>query len=727
MADEQEQALDFFKKLLDMAGDGTKVFELVGKSAEKFEKELKKLNKEVARGTKSYKDQINLIKELEDAIEDLDESTGKLTKEQIEAEKVAKRKLLTDLQAAAGVQGFNEAVRKTTADLGKQALQGIGSFVKNLQADASGTELASGILSTYVDLAATGVKGFGGALEAGSLLMARKFPVAATAASLLGVSLEAAADGFSKLAKFGIDILAKEVEKTYKAFNTLSASGAMFTDGMTGMRDAARGAQLTVEQFSNVVKNSSENMAQSGMGVTEGARQVGRVGTILKQSGVTNQLLKLGIGFEEQAELTAETVANMRRAAGGMVSDRSVAEQTQKYAENLKLIASITGDDAKKKMEQMRQANAELAFQQKLAGMSAEQRAQIDAAMLTMTEQEAKNFRDRLVFGKVINQEGAIYEATVKGTREKGEEQLRLAQNNVLTAESNAELNAKYGEQIKQSGLNLIGIGRAAYAGIDIAKGPAKAAADAIKQSNIYTTEAVRQGKINLKGQQGATDGLTDGVISAEQAAQDLKLALQDELLPAVVEFAQVSKEVLRGVRDMLDDLGIGGTKETKERREANRTGKMAGSIVGASSGATVGAAAGTLVFPGVGTAIGGIIGGLLGAWGGSAAGGAIAKAGYDSRDKSKEPGAADGAVLTGPISGYQAQLHGTEAVVPLPDGKNIPVEIKEPMAQSDPAIDDLIKEVKRGNQLTYASLQDLVKAMRDNNTLTSGILQHSM
>jgi len=713
MADEQEQALDFFKRLVEIAGDGTKITDLISKSADQFEKDLKRLNKEIAKGTKGYADQRAKIKELEDAIESLDESTDAATKSQREAQKATLFKMRAELQAAAGVQGFNEAVRKTTVGLGKQAIQGIGSFVKSLQADASGTELASGVMNTYIDLTTTGVKGFGQALEAGGLLMSQRFPKAAGAATILGIALESAADGFSKLAKFGVEILSKEVEKTYKSFNTLSASGAMFTDGMTGMRNAAGGAQLTVEQFSNVVKNSSDNMAQSGIGVTEGARQIGRVGTILKNSGVTNQLLKLGVGFEEQAELTAETVANMRRAAGGTVSDTMVAEQTQKYAENLKLIASITGEDAKKKMEQMRQANSELAFQQKLAGMSAEQRAQIDAAMLTMTEQEAKNFRDRLVFGKVINQEGAIYEATVKGSREKGEEQLRLVQNNLLTAESNAELNARFGEQIKQSSLDLIGIGRAAYAGVDIVKGPAKAAADAIKQSNIFTTEAVRQGKVNLKGQQGATDGLTDGVIGAEQAAQDLKLALQDELLPAVVEFAQVSKEVLRGVQDMLNDLGIGGPTQSRARRKAGTTGSMLGGLAGGIGAGAIGAGIGQALIPIpiVGAAIGAGIGGAIGTYAGSKGGRAISEYGFDLDQK---PGAANGAVLSGPKSGYSATLHGTEAVVPLPDNRSIPVSMDTGA---------LTAAVHQQSSI----LTEILRAMKDNNSLTSGILQHTM
>jgi len=35
------------------------------------------------------------------------------------------------------------------------------------------------------------------------------------------------------------------------------------------------------------------------------------------------------------------------------------------------------------------------------------------------------------------------------------------------------------------------------------------------------------------------------------------------------------------------------------------------------------------------------------------------------------------GGIATGPTGGYMAELHGTEAVVPLPDGRSIPVEMK--------------------------------------------------
>ena len=52
------------------------------------------------------------------------------------------------------------------------------------------------------------------------------------------------------------------------------------------------------------------------------------------------------------------------------------------------------------------------------------------------------------------------------------------------------------------------------------------------------------------------------------------------------------------------------------------------------------------------------------------------AKSGGVMTPKGKAPGYSTGGVARGPMSGYPAILHGTEAVVPLPNGKSIPVEM---------------------------------------------------
>jgi hypothetical protein len=65
---------------------------------------------------------------------------------------------------------------------------------------------------------------------------------------------------------------------------------------------------------------------------------------------------------------------------------------------------------------------------------------------------------------------------------------------------------------------------------------------------------------------------------------------------------------------------------------------------------------------------------------GGAAVGGFLgfAKEGGIMTSEGKVPGYAVGGIAQGPTQGYPAILHGTEAVVPLPNGKSIPVEMRD-------------------------------------------------
>ena len=74
------------------------------------------------------------------------------------------------------------------------------------------------------------------------------------------------------------------------------------------------------------------------------------------------------------------------------------------------------------------------------------------------------------------------------------------------------------------------------------------------------------------------------------------------------------------------------------------------------------------------------------------------------------------GGIATGPKSGYSATLHGTEAVIPLPDGKTVPVVMPELVS----GLRDQMSMM--GAQLM--ALQDMVSLMRDQTTISTKILQ---
>jgi hypothetical protein len=557
----------------------------------------------------------------------------------------------------------------------------MGNFAKSLQSGADAFSTIGGVMNAGIDIANTGVQAAANSFTAAGNAMSNstnpKLKKLGIVAGIAGPLIGGLGNAAAETAKFMTDFLMAEGKKLAEGFTKMSSSGALFADGMTGMKNTAHDAGLGIKQFSEVVGRNSQALGQSGLGVTEGAKQLSRVASDLKKSGVRDQLMNLGYSVEEQADMIAQTTANMRRSAGGKVSDAEVAAQTAKYAENLRTIAAITGEDAKKKVEEAQQQNQILAFQQKMAGKSAEQRAQIDAAMATMTETEKKNFRDRVVLGTVINQEGAIYESTVKGAKEKGEAALALFNNNKLTAEANANLNAQYGEQIKQSVLSNQALGTAAYAAGGVLTDVAKGQLDALNQSNTYTKEGVAAAEKNVQDQKNTQDKATDNINKMQLAANDMAVKIEDIAQNQLPKFGEAVKNVISTINKQL------GIKESgKEEGEQSWIGKKIGGAVdwmkepGHISGVLKGAGMATEMAglaadaTGVGAVAGvpmNVLGAVLGGLGLGAEMLGFATGGISYGD----PGSRDGGQLARVSEGGIAEAH-----VPLPDGKRIPVDL---------------------------------------------------
>jgi hypothetical protein len=84
-----------------------------------------------------------------------------------------------------------------------------------------------------------------------------------------------------------------------------------------------------------------------------------------------------------------------------------------------------------------------------------------------------------------------------------------------------------------------------------------------------------------------------------------------------------------------------------------------------------------------------------------------------------KKPQAAMGGILSGPRSGYSATLHGTEAVVPLPDGKTIPVNM--------PDLSGVLNDQSELLSDVLSTLDSIVKNMENQVSVSKKILQRQM
>ena len=396
------------EELLDLADTlGVTNTELAGliknirNNSKDFEKEIKRLNDQVKKGRAGYADQLALIDRLNDEIEKLGNST---------ADQAKKSKLLSDrkeLVEKAAVKNFQEQRQKFGEELGKAAITGTGKFVRGLQDGVSATQLTNTVLNAGIDVAAAGLNAAGGAATGlGGAMMNAKNPIVAglgVFVSGLGIAGKASAEFGGALAKFALEILSKEVEKTIKAFGSISAAGALFADGMTGVRLAARDARLPLEAFAAVISRQSATLAAAGLSVPMAVKKLGGA-LAAGGDGMRLKFQNLGFRIEEHGDLVAETMALMSQSGGPLrASNAEVAAETEKYAENLRIISAITGEDGKKKMAAVQEQANQLAFQQKLAKMEPEKRKATLEAMTLMDDLQRKNFMELVNFGAVIS------------------------------------------------------------------------------------------------------------------------------------------------------------------------------------------------------------------------------------------------------------------------------------------------------------------------------------
>ena len=556
---------------------------------DKFNKELKKntttmggLFKEMATGRQQYKDLNSTLHNLNNSIEEMEDKIDQANDAEKLSLRLKQEQLIASRIALQQVVAHNTAQRLAVDNMkmfgaGMASASGIaaktlGGFAKGLQDGSSAFGLAGGLMEGAIDGMNVGAQTVGGSMQAAGTAMSTsvnpKIRTLGIVSGVAGSAVKSLGDAAAATGKFIVGFLVKQLEQTVEAFNKTSATGAMFADGMTGMVNAAGDAGLTVKQFSGVLEKNSDDISKSGMGMTEGAR---RIGSALKSGGKEMQtsLLKLGYGFEEQAGLVAETMATMKGSTVGPLraTDAQIADQTQKYAENLRVITAITGEDAKKKIEQVKQQASQLAFQQKLASKSPEQQAAVVRAMANMSDIERKNFMDMVNFGSVINKEGAIAQATSRGLTESVSATYKAYQEGTLDEVKQREIATANTEQIKKDMLANTGIATAQAAGVGGTIGAVgEALGKELEFRNKMTPEAIAAADELAKSQKNANDQLTTNTVSAARAAQQMAVDLQNLVLPQLSKFAELSASILGELQKQLKSF----TKHTDDQDRAN-------------------------------------------------------------------------------------------------------------------------------------------------------------
>jgi hypothetical protein len=573
---------------------------------------------------------------------DLANQTKELTKAEDAAEEASKRR--EKARHDAGVQ-MGRDITAFTASMASNATRlaiSLGKMHDQVAADPIGT--GASLLNVGIDVLNQGTKIASKGLQG----LGEGIPFVGGVIKGLGAAAEAAADALANAAKIANAFLSAELKKTTEAMKTFAAAGAGFAGGLTELRMVAGASGLNLKSFSEVIKNSRENITGMGLSATEAAVELGagmnRTMTQVGRSGQTlrNEMLNMGYSYEQQGVIMSQYMANMR-ATGALekMSKEELAKGTRDYARDLKVLADITGKDAAKAMEQARMKSMEADI---MAQLSPEEAEKFQKAYASMPEYAKKGFMEYVSTGGTAITDQATNIAMSQNAQlgelfKQGYNNIKdSAKDSTAVQRATLEQAARVSEeQVRLSKEGNAQIGMAARLGATQLQGVADMQNQMIT-SALYGVDTVGK-SIKVNETQAVTaDKASQGFANATDAAMKFSIQMETLATQMMPKYSELLGDAMMGMINVMRKLGadIPETQLEMERRLAGEAERAASSQADQER----------------------------------RAGSSMAMEGFEL------PQFAGGGIADGPDSGHLAMLHGKEAVIPLKDEK-VPIQFE--------------------------------------------------
>jgi len=228
----------------------------------------------------------------------------------------------------------------------------------------------------------------------------------------MGSSLTGAASTFNNIPIIGgmlanvFGAVATSSEKLQASFKTASSVGATFGGSIRQMVANASQAGLTFEQFSNVIRNNSEDLARLGGTTTEGAKRLAGLSKSLKQTGLQDDLARLGFTSEDIANGMASVTGRLYRGIGVRAGQEGEAAKVgANYLKNLTAISAITGKNREEMEKEAAQRMSDSKYRAMFAKLDSKSRAEMELLMDSLPPGLQKGVREIIATGTAQSDE----------------------------------------------------------------------------------------------------------------------------------------------------------------------------------------------------------------------------------------------------------------------------------------------------------------------------------
>ena len=154
----------------------------------------------------------------------------------------------------------------------------------------------------------------------------------------------------------GLSMLAEFQETNLKTYRAISESGVNFSGSLTDMRMAASRAYLTLDEFSNFIKNNGAALASLGDNTNVTTQQFFKFSKALISSDVGNQLLNMGYSYEQINQRSLDYLqATGGRTTEQMTQTAKLTEGTLAYMGELDKLSRLTGKSREKISQEIKE------------------------------------------------------------------------------------------------------------------------------------------------------------------------------------------------------------------------------------------------------------------------------------------------------------------------------------------------------------------------------------
>jgi hypothetical protein len=461
------------------------------------------------------------------------------------------------------IQNIFERLR-SGADLTAEQLEvlGVDALTTGDKIKNAGVKTAVALEKAGVSLS-RGIAGFASGVAKGETSFKSLNPVIDGVTGALGEMAKIvpfagnAVAGALKLAAEGSKFLLDQLESATKSFQEMSRVGALTSSGMTGLREQFLRSGQTLQGFQKTVSANADTLARFGGTAGAGAERFSEIVGSLTLGPLTEDLRRIGFTADDIGEATAAYIQQQTRL--GQSQNKTQAQLIQgskEYAENLDVLAKLTG-----------QSRAELQKQQDAALSESRFRAATELLVAEGNEKGAKallNFQSR--FAKIApgisqgirdsltnaNTEAAkqLFQSTGGASRDIIE---RLKAGIITEDQATSELQDALRATSQQALVYASNVGEGVKQFVSITE----------QQDVINATmkDGVLTAKETQKQQQKSTDPMTAAAVKAQVELEKMNRGINQlafNLLPAAATAVATFTTVLnKGLKEIGAALGI--------------------------------------------------------------------------------------------------------------------------------------------------------------------------